>query len=109
MPLRTDSRSCRGFLNGVLGAGGGVLLAAAGALPALEPAKGQLAVSGAEQPELAPFDELPSRFVREQQVPGAQLAIAGDGRLVYARGFGLADRDSQRAVAPTAPRFAGLP
>jgi CubicO group peptidase (beta-lactamase class C family) len=39
-------------------------------------------------------------FLREHQVPGASLAIAKDGRLVYARGFGHADRERGDAVQP---------
>lgn len=31
------------------------------------------------------------RFMRQYDVPGASIAIAKDGRLVYARGFGIAD------------------
>jgi CubicO group peptidase (beta-lactamase class C family) len=52
--------------------------------------------------QLAPFDELMTSFVREQQVPGAALAVTTDSRLVYARGFGLADRERGEAVQPTA-------
>jgi len=42
------------------------------------------------------------RFVIDQEVPGAALAVAKDGKLVYARGFGYADRNpkSKMLVQP---------
>ena len=40
-------------------------------------------------------------FLREQEKPpGAALAVARHGRLVYARGFGLADREGTEPVEP---------
>ena len=42
-------------------------------------------------PSLKPFDELMEKFVLENEIPGASLAVAKDGRLVYARGFGYGD------------------
>ena len=39
---------------------------------------------------LAQFDEVMRTVIERQQVPGGSLSIAKDGRLVYARGFGLA-------------------
>ena len=56
--------------------------------------------TGVEHPELASFDRLMQDFVRNQHVVGAALAVTKDSRLVYARGFGLADRDRQEAVRP---------
>jgi N-acyl-D-amino-acid deacylase len=61
----------------------------------------ELPVSGIEQPALGSFDELMRDFVREQKVTGAALAVTRQGRLVYARGFGLADRESDQPVEPT--------
>jgi len=39
-------------------------------------------------------------FLAEHHLPGASLAVARDGRLVYARGFGLADPESGELVRP---------
>ena len=50
--------------------------------------------------ELVAFDVAMTDFLKENRAPGASLAISKDGRLVYARGFGLADRESGEAVAP---------
>ena len=65
-------------------------------------AKGSQAVvsTGKKFPELKPFDELMEEFVRDNELPGAALAVAKDGRLVYARGFGYADIEQQQPVQP---------
>src|SRR5262245_34574588 len=39
-------------------------------------------------------------FLKENDVPGAALAVTRNGRLVHARGFGYADRDSKKLVEP---------
>jgi CubicO group peptidase (beta-lactamase class C family) len=56
--------------------------------------------TGHEDPRLASFDRLMISFCEKHDVPGASLAVAKDGRLVYARGFGFADRQSHEPVQP---------
>ena len=51
-------------------------------------------------PELASFDELMRSFVKENEIPGAALAVAKDGRLMYTRGFGYADEVLKQPVQP---------
>ena len=51
-------------------------------------------------PSLKPFDELMEKFVLENEIPGASLAVAKDGRLVYARGFGYGDIKKRKPVQP---------
>jgi N-acyl-D-amino-acid deacylase len=58
-------------------------------------------VTGAHDGNLAAFDEMMVEFVTRHDVPGAALAVAKDGRLVYARGFGLADVENGQPVLPT--------
>ena len=48
------------------------------------------------------FDEWMKAFMEEHGVPGGALAIVRDGKLVYSRGFGWADRDAKEPVAPDA-------
>lgn len=69
---------------------------------AVAPAPPPLIVTGPEDPRLAPFDQLMTQFVTDHQVPGAQLAVARGGRLIYARGFGFADVPAKEPVAPNA-------
>ncbi len=68
---------------------------------AAQAAASAASVTGREQPALAVFDALMQRFIIEQQLPGAQLAITHERRLVHARGYGLAERVPARAVQPT--------
>ena len=61
----------------------------------------RIPVTGEERQECAPLDELMLDFLKEQDVPGASLAVAKEGRLVYARGFGYADIEKATPVEPT--------
>ena len=61
-----------------------------------------LAISGLPVRELSALDALMTTFVQEQRIPGAALAATKDGRLVYARGFGMADLERKENVKPTA-------
>ena len=51
-------------------------------------------------PKLAAYDELMTAFMREHKPPGAALAVAYHGRLVYARGFGHADLEKRERCGP---------
>jgi N-acyl-D-amino-acid deacylase len=62
----------------------------------------ELPVTGRANPDLASFDRLMISFLRQHHVPGAALAVTKDGRVVYARGFGYADTEKMRPVAPQA-------
>src|SRR5437763_13280380 len=42
------------------------------------------------------FDREINEFMSARAVPGGSLAVIKDGRLVYARGYGLADREKRR-------------
>jgi CubicO group peptidase (beta-lactamase class C family) len=57
-------------------------------------------ITGPAMPKLAAYDELMTSFLREHKAPGAALAVAYHGRLVYARGFGHADVERQEPVRP---------
>ena len=66
-----------------------------------KPKEGEPVVStGRQFAELKSFDELMEGFVRDNELPGAALAVAKDGRLVYARGFGYADVEEKQPVQP---------
>lgn len=57
-------------------------------------------VTGITNPDLVSFDNLMTSFVRDHDVPGAALAVTRNSRLVYARGFGFAEKKTQRPVQP---------
>lgn len=101
--FRTRSAAGRCSRRQFLGYGlaAGLALVRGGAAPT-EPPADSLPVTGADEPSLASFDDLMRSFVREQRVPGAALAVVRGRRLVYARGFGLADVDRNVPVEPDA-------
>ena len=57
-------------------------------------------VTGPVMPKLAAYDDLMAAFMREHRPPGAALAVAYHGRLVYARGFGCANLEKHEPVRP---------
>lgn len=59
-------------------------------------------VTGAADAKFAPFDKLMTTFLADHKVPGATLAVARNGKPVYARGFGYADADQKVPVEPDA-------
>jgi len=61
---------------------------------------GHIAVSGLANVAYAPFDDMMTSFLERHGAPGAALAVSRQGRLVYARGFGLADIETGRTVQP---------
>src|SRR5260370_8264259 len=74
-------------------------LLAAAAVPSAEPA--DIPQTGKRDQNLAAFDKLMTEFLEKHELPGAALAAAKDGRVVYSRGFGYADRDKKEPVEPT--------
>ena len=57
-------------------------------------------VTGRAVPRLKKLDRLVLEFLAEHHLPGASLAIAKDGKLKYARGFGYADLQNKKPVLP---------
>jgi CubicO group peptidase (beta-lactamase class C family) len=58
------------------------------------------AQTGIYVPELAQFDDAMNNLMSTYNVPGGQLAITYQGRLVYNRGFGFANTTTQDSVYP---------
>ncbi|HUP93941.1 MAG TPA: serine hydrolase domain-containing protein [Burkholderiales bacterium] len=96
---RRFDRSRRVFMQRAARGGGFALLASY--LP-VHAQPQTLAISGIVVRELTALDTFMTTFVQEQRIPGAALAATKDGRLVYARGFGTADRGRNEDVKPTA-------
>lgn len=62
--------------------------------------------SVAVPPELpAFFDQLVPKQLAELQIPGAVIAVVKDGRLLLAKGYGMADIERQVAVDPMTTLF----
>ncbi|MDA7915833.1 beta-lactamase family protein [Verrucomicrobia bacterium] len=45
-----------------------------------------------------PFNQVMEKFMSERKVPGGSLAVSRNGRLLYAKGYGLADREKKEPV-----------
>jgi len=46
------------------------------------------------------FDDAVNRFMESRRIPGGALAVTKNRRLVYARGYGWADREKKEAARP---------
>src|SRR5258708_24406162 len=77
--------------------GAGAFALGALALPAggLAEGRAQRQISVAEA-----FDREIKKFMEIRKVPGGALAVVKDRRLVYARGYGFADRENKIGVRP---------
>ncbi len=53
------------------------------------------------QPELHAMDSIMQRYLKRWEIHGAQLAISRHDSLLYARGFGYADKDSKIPMEPS--------
>ncbi len=56
--------------------------------------------TGRAVPELAAYDAAIRSVMQKWAIPGASVAITDQGRLVFARGFGFADRERGLLVQP---------
>jgi N-acyl-D-amino-acid deacylase len=66
----------------------------------LSPQSADLPATGENVAELAAFDDWMRAFLTMHGIPGGQLAIARGGRVLYARGFGYAEREAHAPVEP---------
>lgn len=55
-----------------------------------------------DEPGIKSFDDTMETQLRVQKLAGASLAVAKDGRLVHAKGYGLADIENKVPVTPAA-------
>ncbi len=62
----------------------------------------EISRTGTEVKELASFDRRITDLMKKYELPGGTAAVAKDGRLVYARGFGWADRKNRVVMQPMA-------
>jgi N-acyl-D-amino-acid deacylase len=71
--------------------------AARGQVPDLRP---DVPTTGKSAPGLEPLDAAVVTILKRHGIPGAALAVAKDGKLVYARGYGYADLAADKPVEP---------
>jgi len=56
--------------------------------------------SGEADPAFRAFDDVVALYMTRHHIHGGSLAVVKDGRIVYARGYGMADADKQEPVRP---------
>src|ERR1700686_538060 len=56
--------------------------------------------TGTEIPGMSTFDRIIPALMRKYDVPGGAVAVVKDERLVFARGYGWADRENHELVQP---------
>src|SRR5262245_16295746 len=66
-----------------------------------QPKTKPIPVTGEARPALEAIDKLMLQMLDESSAPGAAIAIANDGRLVYARAFGYCEPEKKTPVQPT--------
>ena len=89
---------------------GGALRMAAGTGATLGAFGGVFAAEKRQSVQALPsFDREVTEFMKARNVPGGALAVVKDGRLVYAKGYGYADRENKTpATAETLFRIASI-
>jgi N-acyl-D-amino-acid deacylase len=75
---------------------------AAACLAACAPGRPSIDIpmTGMDVPGLEGFDRVFSELMHKYEIPGGAFALAVDGRLVLARGYGWADVEEQQLVQP---------
>jgi CubicO group peptidase (beta-lactamase class C family) len=63
-------------------------------------ARQEVRATGTAVPGMAAYDRAMADLMAEHQIPGGAVAVVKDGRLVFARGYGLADVEAGRPVQP---------
>ena len=81
----------------ITGAGAATLTAEIDGATASIEVQGSLG-SGVRVPSMLRFDSVMTAFLARHGLSGGAVAIARDGKLVYSRGYGLADRATGRVV-----------
>jgi len=62
-----------------------------------------------EQTDMEKVDDLVYRYMSQHAVPGATLAVSKDGKLVYAKAYGFADRETaERMTTDTRSRISSI-
>jgi len=69
-------------------------------IPTANAEQRRIDITGIPVPAMSSFDSVVSDLMARFRIPGGALAVAKDGRLVLAHGYGLADVDVNRLVQP---------
>jgi uncharacterized protein (TIGR03437 family) len=71
--------------------------------------RAEILMTGTPVSAFAPLEAVIATLMTKSQIPGGVVAVANQGRLVYARGFGYSDQESRALVQPDSLfRFASV-
>lgn len=62
---------------------------------------GDIPTTGQTSEAFRAFDEMIVAHIEAHHIPGGAVAVMRDGKLLYARGYGYADKEKQTPVEPT--------
>ena len=68
--------------------------------PGAVPISYKISNSNSNSMETQAFDSIITSFMNRYNIVGASVAVAKDGRLVYSKGYGMADKEVQDPVSP---------
>ncbi len=68
--------------------------------PRNEPASFRISSFFSDNHEFSYLEKRINRFLRRENLVGASVAVAKDGELIYAKGFGYADKENEMVVEP---------
>jgi CubicO group peptidase (beta-lactamase class C family) len=94
----TNERSTR--RKWLTGAAALALGSGSGTVALAQPGSETIPMTGRPMPRLKRFDSVMVALIAKHGFPGASLAMAREGRLVFARGYGFADLKSRAPVRP---------
>ncbi|HEV2721629.1 MAG TPA: serine hydrolase domain-containing protein [Thermoanaerobaculia bacterium] len=60
----------------------------------------QIPSTGDDPPGMAAFDQLAKSLMQKYHIPGGAIAVVKDGKLIFARGYGYANREKRELVQP---------
>ncbi|MES2645975.1 MAG: serine hydrolase [Bacteroidota bacterium] len=63
--------------------------------------RGSIAQTGIADPAMQKPDSLVKQFLKDYDIPGASIALAKDGKIVYMRGFGFANLNRTEPTQPS--------
>lgn len=69
-------------------------------LPTFYPGDTAVPTSGPDVPGVSAYDQKVTALLKKWNIPGAAIAVAKDGKLILARGYGYADFEAKQLMQP---------
>lgn len=59
-----------------------------------------ISITGVDVPGMASYDQIITQLMEKWKIPGGVVAVVQDGRLIFAHGYGWADKENRFPVQP---------